>query len=212
MFFGINEIGLKLADILKESGQEAICIDQNPIACRVAEEKNHRVIYANALEDRTLQRAEIDTRLGVVCLTSNEEVNFLFAQKAKGEGEISHLNVNLKSGSDGVTLEMLHKLGAKLLFGRTRDLDVWSVRLKQEDTKLQTRELIDDSGDVPVLNDNSMDHLVLPFVFHQNEKVFPVNDSIKLKRYDRVTFLINLRREEEAEEWFGKNGWGVATQ
>ncbi len=209
VFFGINEIGLKLADILKESGQEAICIDQNPIACRVAEEKNHRVIYANALEDRTLQRAEIDTRLGVVCLTSNEEVNFLFAQKAKGEGEISHLNVNLKSGSDGVTLEMLHKLGAKLLFGRTRDLDVWSVRLKQEDTKLQTRELIDDSGDVPVLNDNSMDHLVLPFVFHQNEKVFPVNDSIKLKRYDRVTFLINLRREKEAEEWFGKNGWAL---
>ena len=211
VFFGINEIGLKLAEIIKASGQEVICIDQNPIACRLAEEKNLRVIYANALEDRTLQRAEIDTRLGVVCLTSNEEVNFLFAQKAKGEGEISHLNVNLKSGSDGVTLEMLHKLGAKLLFGRTRDLDVWSVRLKQEDTKLQTRELIDDSGDVPVLNDNSMDHLVLPFVFHQNEKVFPVNDSIKLKRYDRVTFLINLRRGKEADEWFGKNGWAVTT-
>lgn len=211
VFFGINEIGLKLADIIKASGQEAICIDQNPIACRLAEEKNHRVIYANALEDRTLLRAEIDTRLGVVCLTSNEEVNFLFAQKAKGEGGISHLNVNLKSGSDGVTLEMLHKLGATLLFGRTRDLEVWSVRLKQEDAKLQILELINDSDDETILNDDTMDNLVLPFVFHQNEQVFPLNDSIKLKRNDRVTFLINLRREKEADEWFGKNGWAVTT-
>ncbi len=211
VIFGINEIGLKLAEIIRTSGQEVICIDQNPIACRIAEEKNHRVIYANALEDRTLLRAEIDTRLGVVCLTSNEEVNFLFAQKAKGEGRVSHLNVNLKSGSDGVTLEMLHKLGATLLFGRTRDLEVWSVRLKQEDAKLQILVLIDDSGGEPVLNDNTMDNLVLPFVFHQNEKVIPVNDGIKLKRNDRVTFLINLRREKEADDWFERNGWGIAT-
>ena len=105
-----------------------------------------------------------------------------------------------KSGSDGVTLEMLHKLGATLLFGRTRDLEVWSVRLKQEDAKLQILVLIDDSGGEPVLNDNTMDNLVLPFVFHQNENVIPVNDGIKLKRNDRVTFLINLRRKKEADD------------
>jgi NhaP-type Na+/H+ or K+/H+ antiporter len=211
VIFGINEIGLKLGEIIRESGQEVICIDQNPIACRLAEEKNHHVIYANALELRTLLRAEIDTRLGVVCLTSNEEVNFLFAQKAKEEGRVSHLNVNLKSGNDGVTLEMLHKLGATLLFGRTRDLEVWSVRLNQKDAELQIRELVDDSAGEPVLNDNTMDNLVLPFVCNQYEKVIPVNDSIKIKKNDRVTFLINLRRKKEVDEWFELNGWGVST-
>ena len=211
VIFGINEIGLKLGEIIRESGQEVICIDQNPIACRLAEEKNHRVIYANALEERTLLRAEIDTRLGVVCLTSNEEVNFLFAQKAKEEGRVSHLNVNLKSGNDGVTLEMLHKLGATLLFGRTRDLEVWSVRLNQKEAELQIRELVDDSAGEPVLNDNTMDNLVLPFVCNQYEKVIPVNDSIKIKKNDRVTFLINLRRKKEVDEWFELNGWGVST-
>ena len=211
VIFGINEIGLKLGEIIRESGQEVICIDQNPIACRLAEEKNHHVIYANALEERTLLRAEIDTRLGVVCLTSNEEVNFLFAQKAKEEGRVSHLNVNLKSGNDGVTLEMLHKLGATLLFGRTRDLEVWSVRLNQKDAELQIRELVDDSAGEPVLNDNTMDNLVLPFVCNQYEKVIPVNDSIKIKKNDRVTFLINLRRKKEVDEWFELNGWGVST-
>ncbi len=211
VIFSINEIGLKLGEIIRESGQEVICIDQNPIACRLAEEKNHHVIYANALEERTLLRAEIDTRLGVVCLTSNEEVNFLFAQKAKEEGRVSHLNVNLKSGNDGVTLEMLHKLGATLLFGRTRDLEVWSIRLNQKDAELLIRELVDDSAGEPVLNDNTMDNLVLPFVCNQYEKVIPVNDSIKIKKNDRVTFLINLRRKKEVDEWFELNGWGVST-
>jgi gluconate kinase len=51
----------------------------------------------------------------------------------------------------------------------------------------------------------------LPFVFHQNENVIPVNDGIKLKRNDRVTFLINLRRKKEADGWFERNGWGIAT-
>jgi len=211
VIFGINEIGLKLGEIIRESGQEVICIDQNPIACRLAEEKNHRVIYANALEERTLLRAEIDTRLGVVCLTSNEEVNYLFAQKAKAEGRISYLNVNLKSGDDGVTLEMLHKLGATLLFGRTRDLEVWSVRLNQKDAKLQIRELVDDSEGEPDLNNETMDNLVLPFVCNQKGKVIPVNDSIKIKKNDHVTFLINLRRKKEVDEWFEDNGWGVPT-
>ena len=112
---------------------------------------------------------------------------------------------------DGVTLEMLHKLGAILLFGRTRDLEVWSVRLKQEDAELQIRELINDGGGEPDLNNETMDNLVLPFVFHQNENVIPVNDGIKLKRNDRVTFLINLRRKKEADGWFERNGWGIAT-
>jgi hypothetical protein len=106
---------------------------------------------------------------------------------------------------------MLHKLGATLLFGRTRDLEVWSVRLNHKDAELQIRELVDDSAGEPVLNDNTMDNLVLPFVCNQYEKVIPVNDSIKIKKNDRVTFLINLRRKKEVDEWFELNGWGVST-
>ena len=95
--------------------------------------------------------------------------------------------------------------------GSQHYLEVWSVRLKQEDAELQIRELINDGGGEPDLNNETMDNLVLPFVFHQNEKVIPVNDGIKLKRNDRVTFLINLRRKKEADDWFERNGWGIAT-
>jgi len=47
----------------------------------------------------------------------------------------------------------------------------------------------------------------LPLLFHRNEKIIPVDDRIKIKNGDQVSYLINLRRREEAEEWFERNGW-----
>ena len=67
------------------------------------------------------------------------------------------------------------------------------------------------SAGEPDLNNETMDNLVLPFVCNHKEKVIPVNDSIKIKKNDRVTFLINLRRKKEVDEWFERNGWGVPT-
>ena len=61
--------------------------------------------------------------------------------------------------------------------------------------------------DEPDLADRSMENLVLPLLFHRNEKIIPVDDRIKIKNGDQVSYLINLRRREEAEEWFERNGW-----
>jgi Trk K+ transport system NAD-binding subunit len=207
VILGMNEIGRKLAVLLTNGGEEVVCIDDDPAACRMAEEEGHKVIYGNAFEERTLHRAEIDTRKGIISLTANEEVNLLFAQKAKEEGKVPNLLISLESGDEGVTTEMVHEFGGAVLFARPRDLEVWSVRLKQEQTELQIRELTGHNIDEQELGDTTMENLVLPLVFHHNEKVIPVDDHIKLKRKDRVTFLINLRRREEAEEWFERNGW-----
>ncbi|MFQ6608449.1 MAG: cation:proton antiporter [Fidelibacterota bacterium] len=207
IILGINEIGRKLASLLNDYGEEVVCIDEDPAACRQAEEEGYRVIYGNALEERTLLRAEIDTRYGIISLTPNEEVNLLFAQKAKEEGKVPHLLVGLKSGLEGVTPEMVHNIGGSILFARPRDLEVWSVRLKQGQVELQTREWTGSSGDKPDLISSSMENLVLPLVYHHNSKVHPVDDNIKLKNGDLLTFLINLRRKVEAEGWLRQQGW-----
>jgi hypothetical protein len=134
-------------------------------------------------------------------------VNLLFAQKAKEEGKVPHLLVNLESGDEGVTTEMVQEFGGTVLFARPRDLEVWSVRLKQGQAEVQNREFSGDEVDEPDLADRSMENLVLPLLFHHNEKIIPVDDRIKIKNGDQVSYLINLRRREEAEEWFERNGW-----
>jgi len=207
VILGMNEIGRKLAGLLTNGGEEVVCIDEDPAACRMAEEEGHKVIYGNAFEERTLHRAEIDTRKGIISLTANEEVNLLFAQKAKEEGKVPHLLVNLESDDEGVTTEMVQEFGGTVLFARPRDLEVWSVRLKQGQAEVQNREFSGDEVDEPDLADRSMENLVLPLLFHRNEKIIPVDDRIKIKNGDQVSYLINLRRREEAEEWFERNGW-----
>jgi len=209
VILGINEISRKLAGLLRDSGEGVVCIDEDPAACSIAEEEGHRVIYGNALEERTLFRAEIDTRLGIISLTSNEEVNLLFARKAKEEGKVPHLLVGLKSGEEGVTTEMVHEFGGTVLFAMPRDLEVWSVRLRQEQAELQRRELVETSDGIPDMAEGSMENIVLPIVFHHNGKVIPVDDHIKIKSGDSLTFLVNLRRRDEAEEWFQRKGWRV---
>ena len=52
-----------------------------------------------------------------------------------------------------------------------------------------------------------MKNLTLPLTFHHNETIAPVSNQTKIKSGDQVTFLVNLRRKDEAEEWFNGNGW-----
>jgi len=61
------------------------------------------VFYGNALEERTLQRTEPDIRKGIIALSGNEEVNFIFSQRARHiEKEILILT-GIKSPSKGIT-------------------------------------------------------------------------------------------------------------
>ena len=56
IILGAHEVARLLARLLKQGGNEVICIDENPQACRLAENEGIKVFYGNALEERTLQR------------------------------------------------------------------------------------------------------------------------------------------------------------
>ena len=104
---GAHEVSRLLARLLKIYSDEVICIDENPNACRLAENEGIKVFYGNALEERTLQRTEPDIRKGIIALSGNEEVNFIFSQRAKHlEKEIIILT-GIKNMSKGITEEMV---------------------------------------------------------------------------------------------------------
>ena len=103
IILGAHEVARLLARLLKVYGDEIICIDENPYACRIAENEGIKVFYGNALEERTLQRTEPDIRKGIIALSGNEEVNFIFSQRARHiEKEILILT-GIKSPSKGIT-------------------------------------------------------------------------------------------------------------
>ncbi len=199
-----NNLSRSLAKVLIGSGEEVICIDQNPKACRLAEEEGIKVIYGNGLDEKTLLRAEIDTRLGAMGLSSNEEVNLLFGTKAKEIGKPSVILVGLKSMAEGITAEMVKEMGGRIPFGRQCDIEQWAGWIQREITSICRYSLTS-----PASNNNFQDGaegLILPLVLHRKSKSQPIDDTTEIKAGDEVTMIVNNQREKEAREWLSSQG------
>ena len=79
---GAHALSRTMAKLLADANGRAILIESEATATQRAEAEGLRVIFGNALEDRTLLRAEIETRAGVIASLPSEEFNLLFAKKA----------------------------------------------------------------------------------------------------------------------------------
>ena len=203
-----NHLSRLLAKVLIGSGEEVICIDQNPKACRRAVEEGIKVIYGNGLDEKTLLRAGIDTRLGAMGLSSNEEVNLLFGTKAKEIGKLSVILVGIKSMAEGITSEMVKEIGGRIPFGRQCDIEQWAGWIQRGITSINRYSLTS-----PASNNNfqdGMEGIILPLVLHRKSKSQPIDDTTEIKAGDEVTMIVNNQREKEALEWLSSQGWILA--
>ena len=203
-----NNLSRSLAKVLIESGEEVICIDQNPKACRRAEEEGIKVIYGNGLDEKTLLRAEIDTRLGAMGLSSNEEVNLLFGTKAKEIGKLSVILVGIKSMSEGITSEMVKEIGGRIPFGRQCDIEQWAGWIQRGITSINRYSLTSPASDNNF--QDGTEGIILPLVLHRKSKSQPIDDTTEIKAGDEVTMIVNNQREKEALEWLSSQGWILA--
>ena len=205
IILGAHEVARLLARLLKQGGNEVICIDEDPNACRLAENEGIRVFYGNALGDRTLQRAEPDIRKGIIALSGNEEVNFIFSQRAKHLGKGMIILTGIKQKDKGITSKMVLDSGGRIPFGRPVDIDLWSSWIRKGDTKYSSYEMGENFNFE--LSDPAMVGLILPIVSGRLGSLIPVDDHLKIKKGDFVTFLINTKKEDEANTWLKSNGF-----
>ena len=203
-----NHLSRLLAKVLIGSGEEVICIDQNPKACRRAEEEGIKVIYGNGLDEKTLLRAEIDTRLGAMGLSSNEEVNLLFGTKAKEIGKLSTILVGIKSMAEGITSEMVKEIGGRIPFGRQCDIEQWAGWIQRGITSINRYSLTSPASDNNF--QDGTEGIILPLVLHSKSKSQPIDDTTEIKAGDEVTMIVNNQREKEALEWLSSQGWILA--
>ena len=205
IILGAHEVARLLARLLKQGGNEVICIDEDPNACRLAENEGIKVFYGNALEDRTLQRAEPDIRKGIIALSGNEEVNFIFSQRAKHLGKEMIILTGIKQKDDGITSKMVSDSGGRIPFCRPVDIDLWSTCIRKGYTKYSSYKM-DENLDFK-LSDPTMIGLILPIVSGRLGSLIPVDDHLNIKKGDFVTFLINTQKEDEADVWLKSHGF-----
>ena len=141
VIFGSNEAAHALGRLLRDAGEEVIFLDRNPATCHVVEQDGFKVIFGNAMEERTLQRARLDERAACVAATINEWANLLFIKKATEDFKIRRAYAAVQSDDAGVNEAMVHKEEGIVLFGKARDVEAWSLRIRHGETDFETWQL-----------------------------------------------------------------------
>ena len=209
IILGAHEIARLLSGILKKAGNDIICIDEDPNACLKAENEGLKVFFGNALDDRTLQRAEPDTRKGIIALSGNEEVNYIFSQRAKHLSKEMSILIGIKDSHEGITPKMIVEAGGKIPFGHSADMDFWSSLVKQSLT--YQKSYIYRFDKIFDLSDETIKGFLLPMVLKQKKSLEPIDNTMKIKSGNQITFLINKKNEEKATDWLKENGFESAS-
>lgn len=162
LIFGANRVAIALALALKESGEEVLLIDRNRDACAEAEAAGLNVLMGNGLDAHTLLRAGVETRRGVIAMTSNDETNLLFVQTAKRLHRALAGWLVLGGAKGGVTSQMIEEEGARVLGGRKMDIALLAALVEEGRMETQQRKrggagkdngktIVRRAGEVPLL-------------------------------------------------------------
>lgn len=184
-----------LAQALERAGTHAVVIDGDPHAVRAAEESGLRAILGNAFEPATLERAELDARVGAIALSGEPARDVLFVERARREQPELHYLACIAREDVGVTAAMLVEQGGELALARSADVIAWSKRLDRGDAR-EVRLRATRSGRL-ALGDKAGAPL-LPLITIRRGRASPVRVRARLAIGDEIVALIDATREDEA--------------
>ena len=214
VLLGANELALALARALRDGGDEVLCIDTNPHACRAAEQAGIRAIFGNALSDGVLQRAELETRTGAVAVTPNDELNLLFVRRAKRERKAARVYAAIAADEGAATtaeLELLRATGGQLLFAKPIGVEAWSVRLRHDAAALQRWRARQAAAKGAEGLEQFPDRLVLPLVVRRGGRASPASLDARVSEGDELDVVVDATRADEAAAWLEEHGWERVT-
>lgn len=201
---GANGLGLTLAQRLSRV-EPVVVIDVAPDRCRQARDSGLQVVEANALEETTFAIEEIEARLRFVGATPNEEVNFMFARRARELLKAQDVWVGLRRDHTAIHPAMVGEIRGRILFGSECQLGLWASRIETGLVDFETRVAGSDAA-LPA-DEGGQGADLLPFVHYRQGVVAPYSDAIAPRADDEVDFAILRSRRSEAREALESAGW-----
>lgn len=204
VILGANGLALAVGRALRDSGEEVIFIDSNQDACDAAEAEGFRTLHGSGLDPAVQETAEPDTRAGCLGLTSNEEVNLLFARRCRKDFKVPRVWVAVRRGHLSVSQEVVQSLGGHLLFGQPEEIVDWTARLESGRAGVESWVR---SG--PATSDGlpDLDGSFLPLVVQRGRRAFPVDESITFRPGDRLYTAVAEEAGPETAAGLRNAGW-----
>ena len=211
LIVGAGPLGLALGRALRDAGQSVTFLDSSADESHAAEEDDFPVIFGNALEESTLLRANLDRFTGGIAVTPNEELNFLFAARARDDFGLARIWAAIQLRNGHLTPDMIQNISASLLFAGNCDPDAWSVTLRKAEATVETweyrgRSFVEARGDALV--SARLQSAVLPLLHKKwGRRVMPVSEMTRVRKRQKITFLVLESKRDEVVAWLTEHDW-----
>jgi hypothetical protein len=199
---GAQGLGLVLARELREGGVPIVFLDSNAQNIRKAEEEGFQVIFGNALQERTLQRARFESVGVAIGLTANESLNGLFVERARTLFGVPQGHVALENLDHGVTPDLV---AGSVLFEGPHDVERWDVRLRHGDVEVGRFVRAPDPEDDVELE--PIGERCAMLCIRRGQRMLAMHSDLKLAEGDIASVAIHAPDREEAEEALLARGW-----
>lgn len=211
LILGAQPLGLVLGRALRDAGVSVCFLDSSADATRTAQDDGFKVVFGNAIEEKTLQRAAPEQFHGCIAATVNEEMNLIFARKVIEEYHVGQCYVATNNREGHITTEMVRRAEAKVLFGGERDLRRWETALARREAAMSVwayRRRRATRADVAGLPGADATGVLLALVrIGRWGRARPIGDDTRIRRKDRVIFVIMESKRDIAHAWLQEHGW-----
>jgi len=213
---GARGLGLLLGHELKKAGKTVVILDSDPKLCHHAEEAGFQVVFGDALEERTLLRAQIELVGVAVGLTPNTHLNGLFVGQVKSLFKVPKTYIAVDELDEEGKPEYVQRMKADVLFDGAHDMERWDVRYRHQDLVVEffgfvppmgkeTSEVPSDKAD-KYRQIKSGEKCVILCICREGA-VFPMHVSFRPKNGDVASVALYKPDRESAEQILKDAGW-----
>ncbi len=209
---GAEGLGIALATELNGAGVPVLFLESDPQRCRAAQDAGFPVIFGNALEERTLQRARFELVGTAIGLTSNETLNSLFVGQAKRQFGVPDGLVALAAVESAVPTDFVRRQEARVLFDGPHDVDRWDVRWRHggftvERLVFGAAAAESDTPGAQTRESREPHELFVILAIRRGKRAFPMSLGFEAREGDVASIALHAPEREEALRLLGEIGW-----
>lgn len=191
LIVGCNPLGLLIARLFQERGEDVAMIDTDPEACERASGQNFRVYLSSALDTAVLEEAGLAKMGTFLAITSNGEVNYVVAQRAVEEFNPPRVLAVFPRAGQASTLGTNNKIEQAFVPDLT--LKTWNDYISDGRVKLGSTTL-DESGFA--FQQAHLQALILsgdlvPLLLEREERMQVLPATEQLQPGDRLIYLLH---------------------
>jgi hypothetical protein len=210
---GAQGLGLALASVLRDAGRSVVFFDSNPQNCRKAEESGFSVVFGDALQERTQQRARFESVGAVIGLTPNQMLNSIFVSRTRGRFRVPEGYIAVTKLETGLAADLVRGGEAHLLFEGPNDVERWDVRARHGALEVERWKLESAGEERGADGDAQPPAVVEPFVIlsiQRGGRILPMYTGLALEEGDLASVAVHAADRAAAHELLRARGFAPA--